>query len=454
MAFRYVRSTDGANTDDGSTWALAKADLHTATTGALAELTGPGDVAYVSQSHAQSTNGVVTLTAQGTVANPTKILCVNDGGGTPAEPPTALATTGSVTTTSGNNLVVNGSVYIYGLILSSASALLLQNATTASWQHYEACKLRLSSNAAGDRIKVGPAQTSGQDDNGCKWVGCSVKFANAGQGINVQQGRFEWCGGSLEAGSTVPTALFIMLAGTEVMALVEGVDLSAVTTALVSVTAASTGRIIFRNCKLGAGVTVTTGTFPGPGAVEVWLDNCDQGDVNYRMERHSYLGIVSTNTSVLKAASDGTQGISWLMAPSANVGYTQPLYSPEMFTWNDTAGVQKTVTVEILQDAGTALHIDDVWLEVDYMGTDGVPMTTRVRDDAAAAIDVLDVVAGASTTALTSGAGTGAWTGEGGSAVSYKLVATITPQTKGFIRCRVAVATDVDVYVDPVVTVA
>src|SRR5574340_915503 len=91
MANIYVRSTDGSNTDNGTTWELAKLDLSGA-----AAIDAAGDNVYLSQVHAESTATAVSLYFAGTVGNPTKIVCVNDG----AAPPTAVAITATVTVNS------------------------------------------------------------------------------------------------------------------------------------------------------------------------------------------------------------------------------------------------------------------------------------------------------------------------------------------------------------------
>ena len=57
MATIYVRSTDGNNADNGSTWALAKATIAGA-----AAIDAAGDTVFVSDAHAESTAGAVTLT--------------------------------------------------------------------------------------------------------------------------------------------------------------------------------------------------------------------------------------------------------------------------------------------------------------------------------------------------------------------------------------------------------
>lgn len=73
MANFYVRSTDGSDADNGTTWALAKATL----AGALNVATA-GDTIFVSDNHAETQASAMTLSSQGTAASPVRILCADD----------------------------------------------------------------------------------------------------------------------------------------------------------------------------------------------------------------------------------------------------------------------------------------------------------------------------------------------------------------------------------------
>jgi hypothetical protein len=122
MSNIYVRSTDGNNADSGATWALAKATLAGAAAIAVA-----GDVIYFSQVHAESTASPIGVAGGGSVLLPTKWICANDA----AEPPTAVATTATITTTSGNGItlfnsggygIFYGLSFSYGLVLIAVSS--------------------------------------------------------------------------------------------------------------------------------------------------------------------------------------------------------------------------------------------------------------------------------------------------------------------------------------------
>ena len=89
MANKYVRSTDGLNTDTGATWALAKANLKD-----MAAASAAGDVIYISQAHAETNAAATTITMPLTVVNPCVVIGANDSS---EPPPTRLAPTARTT---------------------------------------------------------------------------------------------------------------------------------------------------------------------------------------------------------------------------------------------------------------------------------------------------------------------------------------------------------------------
>src|SRR5580765_5073896 len=76
MAVYYVWSA-AAGTGTGASWANAFTTLTTAFVTEVA-----GDTLYVAHDHAE-VSAALTLTSSGTVANPTKIICVDRAGSVP-----------------------------------------------------------------------------------------------------------------------------------------------------------------------------------------------------------------------------------------------------------------------------------------------------------------------------------------------------------------------------------
>jgi hypothetical protein len=439
MANLYVRSTDGSDADNGSTWALAKATL----AGAFAAASA-GDTIWVSQSHAETQASAMTLTSPGTAASPCRVLCGNDA----AEPPTALATTATITTTGANSISLFGFAYYYGITFSSASGAVNQNInigtnSTPWWMKFEACALQLAGTGASGRINVQFA-AAGNDDQLLELVNTTVQFAHAGQSISVV-GQLRWTGtASAVTGATLPTTLFTLGTAHGTWVELNGVDLSALGSGknLFSVAGAAPHRVWITNCKLGSSVSATTGSIPGQGGTQLRLINSDSGDTNYRFQKSNYQGDIYSETTIVRSsgASDGTTPLSYKMVSSANSKFYSPLESEPIYYWNETTGSSVTVTVEVVTDNVT-LKDSEAWVEVEYLGTSGFPLSSVASDRAT---DVL--ASGANQTSSSE-----SWTTTGlGTPVKQKLAVSFTPQEKGLLAIRVMLAkASTTMYYDP-----
>jgi len=177
------------------------------------------------------------------------------------------------------------------------------------------------------------------------------------------------------------------------------------------------------------------------------MHNCDNADTNYRLWVEDYAGSIKSETTIVRSggASDGTTSLSWKMASSANAEYpVVVLESPEIVQWNDTTGSAITVTVEVITDNVT-LKDDECWLEVQYLGTSGYPLSVFINDCKA------NVLAGNNPQDTS----TETWTTTGlTTPTKQKLSVTFTPQEKGFLHAVVKLAkASTTVYVDPLLVV-
>ncbi len=174
------------------------------------------------------------------------------------------------------------------------------------------------------------------------------------------------------------------------------------------------------------------------------LYNSDSADTNYKLEITDWLGTIVDETTIVKdnGASNGTTQISWNMTSGADTEWNhQTLISPEIVKWNGIVGSSITVTVDILHDSLTNLQDDEIWLEVQYLGTSGFPLSSFI-DDAAA--DYLATPADQAASSAT-------WTTTGlTNPNEQQLSVTFTPQEKGFIHAKVHLAkASYTVYIDP-----
>lgn len=441
---RYLRSTDGLDSDDASTWALAKATLAGAS--GIGSVDTAGDTIYISQVHAETASAVTTYTGAGTTSNPQKLICGNDA----AEPPTALATGAVITNTatSGvNNL--NGSFYAYGIKWQFAATL--QPGGTGvnvdGFQFYENCTFDCTGAGSSGNI------VTTQDNDAFKitFLNCSYKFANAANYIQISQ-SLEIKGGSIVSGSATPNPLFKLPTDrTMLRATIDGMDLSnfASTLVLFSGSGVPAAKVVIRNCKLPASWTGTlTSAAPHIGQ-RFEMRNCSSTGTNYAFWVEDYAGTIKHETTIIKTggSTNGTTGFSMKMTSTANTTYPgNVLQSLDMEGWVDSTGSALTATIDIVHDSLTNLTDGEVWIEIEYMGSSSSPVATFLTD---AKTDIMALAADQTTSSAT-------WTTTGlTNPNKQKLNVTFTPQLKGPILARVMLAkASKTIYVDSTVQVA
>ena len=441
MAALYVRSTDGSDADNGTTWALAKATLSGA-----AAIDAAGDVIYLSQAHAATALTSQTVALAGTEAAPTKVICGNDS----AEPPTSVATA-SEATAAGADYTISGNAYVRGLSVSVGTSA---STTTASFTcsgniTLDQCAITLVNIATLSRVILGGAVSSA---GSYKFQDVDVTLGNKNtHGVAAGAGLFVWNGGSISGVASYTTGLIQGAGlGRTLVAVLSGVDFSGVGTGshLCGTVAASPVDVTFRNCKLPAGWTGSLFASSPVAGMRCEMHNCDSGDTNYRLWTQDLAGTVKSETTIVRTggANDGTTGLSWQMVSAANAEYPLiDLASPEIVIWNEITGSAKTITIEVITDNVT-LTDEECWLEVQYLGTSGFPLGVFLTD---AKSDVLATAANQTTSSAT-------WTTTGlTTPVKQKLEVTFTPQEKGFVHAKVMLAkASTTVYVDPKATVA
>lgn len=443
MANIYVRSSDGDNADNGSTWALAKATLAGA-----AAIDAAGDNIYLSQAHSESTPGAVTIALAGTNANPVKVVCVNDA----AEPPTAVATTALVKSTTTGTMIIQGAAYFKGITFECSTGAVngvfsVNGDVNGRIQIYEDCNLSNLATGAGAIINIGATGAANADPNKTILKNCGVKVSATGAAI-VLFGELQWLGGSLLSGTAPTTVLFKPPTIRPALFYGDSLDFSNLNAACSLFLATSHGRWVIANSKLPASWTGSLISGSPVAAFRASMYNCDNADTNYRLWIEDYSGSIMSETTIVRTggATDGTTPISWKMTTSANASeYVAPLISDPISVWNETTGSAKTITVEIVHDSVTALEDDEVWIEVTYLGTSGFPLGSVITDHRADILTPPDPQTSSSDTWTTTGLT---------NPNKQKLSVSITPQEKGFITARVFIGkASYTIYVDPEITV-
>ncbi len=434
MANWYVYS-GAAGGGTGADWANAYTTIKAA---AEAAGTAAGDSIWVSQDHAETTASALTITCKNTKASPGTIACVSRAG---SVPPVAadLATTATVTTTGASAMtltgVADGPTLWYGITFNCGtgavtSFLSLGAATVVN--NYKNCNFKkLGTTASGTAIDVTGKHVL---DN------CTVQFGATGDTMRLPGNRFEWINSpSAIAGATFPTTLFATaLSDTEVF--LRGVDLSAITGTLFSaINTVSARDMKLVNCKLGAGVTVSAAqTLIAGGRVTVV--DCDSGATNYRNEHYRFGGVQTTETTIVRTsgASDGTTPVSWKIVTDANSRWQVPYESLPISVWSDAAGA-KTVSIYGYWDNASVPNNDDIWIDVEYLGTAGSPLSSFATSGKASFLALLAAIPSDTST----------W-GGGDTTTRFKMSATLTTALKGPITVVVKVAKASNTfYIDP-----
>lgn len=439
MANVYVYS-GAAGAGTGADWANAYTTLAAAFTAKAA-----GDDFWVAHDHAETQASAMTLAPPGSAANPNRVICVNRSGSVP--PVSAdLRTTATITTTGANAITYGGTfAYWYGITLSGGSGAVTQGLVYSSnggtWV-MQNCKL-VAPGTSASTAKIAIGTLSGAVRQKLVLIGTTVELGATGDGIALREAAFVWQNtASAIAGATVPTTLFPQATNFPAPTFIEGVDLSAVTGTLVG-TINAPSRILFKDCKLGTGVTVAS-TPTDFGGGETYLIRCDSGDTNYRTEKYSYPGTQTTETTIVRTggASDGTTPIAWKIITTANSKRYLPFECLPISIWNETTGSPITLTVQGIWGGGSVPTDADIWMDVEYLGTSGFP-----RGNFASAGPADPLAAGTNL-----GAGSGTW---GGSTTKFKLEKQITPEEKGPITVYIkAAAASTTFYVDPKITVS
>lgn len=441
MATIFLRSTDGNDANAGTQKEASKATFAAALTAA-----GAGGRVVVSSIHAETQASAMTLLSPGTSTSPTEVICVADwGAATGTSVPTTLATTGTVSTTGANTITCYGFVYGYGVTLvagNSTGTASINFTSTAAWCWVlESCSLVLGASGAASRITFGGAGGA-RASTGLILKNSTIVFSATGQSI-IPNCTALIQGGSIAATGSVPTTLFVANAGFEAANIyMSGVNLSAITGTLFTLTGTLNDSYTVQDCKLRSGITISTGSIPGPFSSIVRVINSDSANTNYRYYRQVYQGTITHETTIVRTsgATDGTTPISRKMVSTANSKLYSPLESDPIVFWLDSTS-STTVTIPVVTDNVT-LTDADCWIEVEELGTSGYPQAVTVSDRCA---DILATPANQTTD------GSSTWTTTGlTTPVKQQLSVTFTPASKGSVRVRVMLAkASTTVYFDP-----
>lgn len=419
MAIR-VRSTDGVNTDDGSTWPLAKLDMVGATTADVA-----GDTFYLSQAHAESTASAITLEFAGTIAAPSKAWCVNDS----SETPTVQAETATISSTS--NITVRGNVHFRGTTFNvgtggtAAQSFLAATTVATNNQLYERCAIRLAATGTGlALVQLGDETRS--DAHRIQLQDTTVRFGGVNHKFKLSC-NFRWNGGSFESGGASPVNVFsngLRGIGEFEVTNVNFNNIGTTFNLMQMLTTGNAYKAVFNKIALPSGWTgglwSAQPTVPGMRA-EIY--NSWIGTTKLRYWGWDALGQARDSATVYRNGGFTDDGvpISQKFVTSADAEFPVMGLEGLALSHNVDAAGEITLTVEFAHEAqgsgtGGALRTDEIGFKISGPGVSTTTLKTNYL------IDGTDYASSAE-----------AWTGLT-SPVRQKATFTISPTSEGEIK--------------------
>ena len=447
MADAYVDLENGADVNDGLTWANAEKTMQAGLTTAGAAgrcfvQIDTNDVATTKDTAAASR----TLNFPGTDLAAVALYGVKNG--TTAEPPTdsdlVVRGTNSLPvfecTGAGNDITldeVNANdapvINVHGIRFDAVDGIIFGTRTGGFLSD---CEL--------DFVAVSGPLTL------VKFVNCDLEFATTAAEIRTLSLMML---GGLLSGST-PTELFD--SSGDLSADFHGVDCSIITGTILDLSSLERTFIRFHNCKMGTGFTRVSGT---PNTIESFVEligssdetGLGSGEAVRDYAKEYYRGVILSETTIIRTggANDGVAGFSFALTP--NSGRTQESLNGLDTPWfggiiEGDASTSKDFTVYIANDSGGDLTGADVWLELLSPSAAGVTqhdfdISSRAVIDASAANVADDTDSD--------------WSTGAGGKNAQKIIITATPDFTGPVYGRVifAQAGTTTCYVDPKVYV-
>lgn len=402
-----------------------------------------GDRIFVSSDHSETLGASLTFVPVndgGSGFGMVRIISVNRAGSVPPVPADELSGA-TVVTSAGFSLTLDAyyNWYWQGVRFNIAGTISFgTNGTKLGY--YKNCAFALTRSANADLINMGNSNCA------VTWDNTTVSFSNVGQKFNSNQNAdFRWINtASAIGGTAVPTNLFVP-GNTSMLVTMRGLDISALTTSLSSVTTGYFNKFMLDSCRIAAGLTrYATPSVNTSTCDEVELINCYDG-TNVLNERHTPAGDITTdrNTYLTSGAQDDIGNYSLKLTSSSRSDFAaMPLDAFAFDVENTTTGSSKTATVEIV--SSSTLNNNDIRLLLEYMGTSGNPIAS-FGDSLALVLTAPSALPSSSNT----------WTNPPSTPQKQLLQVTFTPQRVGRVRGLVRLGTPATtVWVNPRVVIA
>jgi len=424
-------------------WSAAAGDIPTLIGAVGTTRFQAGDRMFVSSDHSETqTTNTTYGSGTGTVSfTGSQVLSVNRAGSVPPVAADLLAGAScAITGVTTLSLDAQFPNYHYGISYSAVTGLNVGVAGVKA-VYLDTCQLSLTGASSSGRMATGVSSTLILNNT-------TLKFSHVGQFMGSTAGVFEilWLNTApgIAAGSTVPTQLFTPTSGTTPnLVTVRGVDLSAITTALVTHTNAGS-KYLFDSCRIASGVNRYNSSGVSGVRDEVELVNCFDG-TSFISERHVPAGDLTTEFTITLTggATDNVGTFAHKMVSTANIDkYANTLNGFWLDIGYATTGSSKTATVELISSA--SLNNDEISLLLEYEGTTSSSLASFGTT----------LPANVLTTASAITTSTATWNSSPATPVKQKLQVVFTPRTAGRVRAQVRLGkASTTVYYNPQVII-
>jgi hypothetical protein len=373
----------GATSSFTTKFGAAHARLTTPLNGAANWLLNAGMNVYVGDDHSEANTG----TSYNAVSI-CLILCVDHTASLP--PGTGnLKTTATINVTGVLTFLSNTSGsqgYVYGVVFTSTSTFTIAGGAQTR-NRLEHCTFTIA--GAAGTFNFG-ATSGGQN---LELKDCSfgiTSWSSANQGFILDAGTIKIENGVFTATvSTTALALIASNSSSASAAVFEGCDFSGIASTqyllgTVAGTSVPSGFITFKDCVISAGTIIYAGAthLPAFDNVTIDLNRTDGGGTAYRNERYRLEGQLTTATGIVRTggASDGATPVSHQIATNANTNNVQRIFNSVPFAiWNAVIGSNRNVTVYGIVNDSRVPNNDEVWFDVEYLGSASSPKGSYAR---------------------------------------------------------------------------
>jgi hypothetical protein len=453
----YVRSTTGSDSNNGSSWALAKQTI----TGAL-NVASAGEIIYVSQAHNYTTTSAISYPAKGTANAPVSIICVNDSSFPPTQKATTAVETTTFSTAGGIGITFPTAYnYWYGITFRTSRHMNLPKNCVSV---FDSCTLSLTETAATDYV-WNLDIASNQGSIHLQFINTAFSAASANAFLSIfnsyDYGGYNdvWtCNVTMDfkkcvlAGVPIYSFFRIGTSNLYVNLAADGCDFSNIgaTGWLIANNGslANGSRFHFKNCKLSS-LENFDDAITSIAAPDIVLENCYTNTVTALSERHQYQGQMKTSTTVYRASgAKSTVNFSWCLRSNSRSTIHLPLQSINMTVWCTYVDVQCMATVEFVHDSIGNLGSADFWAELEYQSSGSSPIAGFVESKGGTYLLTTNAVSYAIDSQVV-------WTAPGFSnPKQQKFELLFTPQMQGLVRIKMYLARpNYTVYVDPKITI-